>query len=70
MQEFLGEDNVPKDSQDAQQMNTCINHGINQVKTINLDDLLQSFAIGYFQHPQIINLGDSSNFTTLVRSNN
>ncbi len=29
MQEFLGEDNVPKDSQDVQQVNICINHGIN-----------------------------------------
>jgi hypothetical protein len=40
MQEFLGENNVLKDSQDAQQVNTCINHGINQENAINLNDLL------------------------------
>ncbi len=40
MQEFLGKDNVLKDSQDVQQVNTCINHGINQENAINLDDLL------------------------------
>jgi hypothetical protein len=29
MQEFLEEDNVPKDSQDVQQVNICINQGLN-----------------------------------------
>jgi len=56
----LGEDNVHKDSQNVQQVNVCINHGINQENAINLDDLLQYSTLGYPQHPQIINLGDSS----------
>ncbi len=66
----MGKDNVPKESQDAQQVKTCINHGINQENAINLDYLLQSYALGYPQHPQIIDLGDYSNFITLMRGNN
>lgn len=51
-------------------MNTSINHEDNLENTINLDDISSSFVPNNLQHPGIINLGDSSNFTTLVRSNN